>query len=420
MIAKNNVAQILFSLLTFFPSFSSFAQENFRPGYLVGLNGDTVRGFIDYRDQDRNISFKSELESAKTVHYPTTISGFTVADQIYISAIVETEKSGYTKDNLDIEGKFNIQSDTAFLQVLLNGEKSLYYYRNSIGKPSFYLGKAGSFELLLYKQFTRAEGGSYQIFENKMFLGQLHAYLNECPGIESKVKSGKYERKSLEKLFLYYYKCTNTEVEYKKETKKIPGEFGLVGGLSVASLRFKSDRGFNDLTETDFSTSTGFSVGFFFDAVLRGNGNRWSIYNEINMNSYKTSGVYEEYQHENSYSTSNITIGYVYQKLNTLLRYKAPTGNGCFFFNAGITNGLVFLGTNQKETETVFFAQRRTKYTSTPPDVRKYEQGLLFGLGSRVNKFSFEVRYEISNGISTYPTLKSSVDRFFFLIGYKF
>lgn len=37
---------LLFGLLPFF----AFAQANFKPGYVVTSNGDTVKGFIDYKE----------------------------------------------------------------------------------------------------------------------------------------------------------------------------------------------------------------------------------------------------------------------------------------------------------------------------------------------------------------------------------
>src|ERR1700744_1323148 len=46
--------------------FSSYAQSNYKPGYVVTLKGDTLHGFIDYHEWDRNpknISFKKDKDA---------------------------------------------------------------------------------------------------------------------------------------------------------------------------------------------------------------------------------------------------------------------------------------------------------------------------------------------------------------------
>jgi hypothetical protein len=53
-----NKLLLFFFLLPFF----SLAQTNYKPGYVVTLKGDTLRGFIDYKEWIKNpkyISFKN-------------------------------------------------------------------------------------------------------------------------------------------------------------------------------------------------------------------------------------------------------------------------------------------------------------------------------------------------------------------------
>ena len=61
-------------------------------------------------------------------------------------------------------------------------------------------------------------------------------------------------------------------------------------------------------------------------------------------------------------------------------------------------------------------------FSSAPviKETRYKEQGLLGGLGTKYKGFSFEARYELGNGISTYSGLKSITKRYFFLCGYRF
>ena len=64
-------------------------------------------------------------------------------------------------------------------------------------------------------------------------------------------------------------------------------------------------------------------------------------------------------------------------------------------------------------------------YSSNPPGepilqfFRYYEQGLMFGFGCEYKRWSGELRYETSNGISDYTSLKSPVHTEYILVGYK-
>lgn len=44
------VQRILFISLTLSFTQTVFCQTNFQPGYIVQLNGDTLKGWIDYRN----------------------------------------------------------------------------------------------------------------------------------------------------------------------------------------------------------------------------------------------------------------------------------------------------------------------------------------------------------------------------------
>lgn len=59
---------------------------------------DTVRGFVEHRNWDRNpskIFFKSDLTSAVKVCSPLEIRSFFVKDEVYESAIIDVDKSPF-------------------------------------------------------------------------------------------------------------------------------------------------------------------------------------------------------------------------------------------------------------------------------------------------------------------------------------
>src|ERR1700733_6331117 len=70
----------LLFLLFLLPLFS-LAQSNYKPGYVVTLKGDTLRGFIDYREWDSN----PNAINFKTIAANKTAQSFTPADIVYFN-----------------------------------------------------------------------------------------------------------------------------------------------------------------------------------------------------------------------------------------------------------------------------------------------------------------------------------------------
>src|ERR1700712_5017910 len=54
--------KFLFPLIAILLPFTIFAQSNYRPGYVIQSNGDTLKGYINYREWDqspKSIEFKN-------------------------------------------------------------------------------------------------------------------------------------------------------------------------------------------------------------------------------------------------------------------------------------------------------------------------------------------------------------------------
>lgn len=130
---------VLFSVWILF-SYLSYSQENFLPGFVINNSGDTLKGFIDYRNWAINpkvVDFKSPATSHPTTFIPPDIKEFSVKDEIYVSGIVEVENTSIEENRLQYDSKLKITVDTIFLQTLLRRKKGLYYYMNNNGRVNF-------------------------------------------------------------------------------------------------------------------------------------------------------------------------------------------------------------------------------------------------------------------------------------------
>jgi len=407
------------SIIFFFFLFQNiYSQENYLAGYIVSFKGDTLHGFIDYRNWEKNpqkISFKEKLTDDKVVFFPTEIKAFSVLDEIYESAIIKTEVSPFKTNDLEYDKELKFEGDTTFLQAVLKGKKSLYTYTNRLGEKQFYIKNGSSYELLAYKRYLNEDHDQTIVFENNKYLGQLSFYLNDCPSVMSKLPTIKYSQQSIENLFLFYNKCTNSGIDFQQKTEKGSMKVSVVAGISITSLKFKSsdNRVFISLVNADMSNSVNVTGGLSFNYVLPRNLKKWSITSKFLYTKFK----FSDYVNENSYSTTYVSLGISYIKMLNMARYNYVVGDFTIFCDAGFSLGFVATSTNYKRIESELYGEEIGKALD---DVRKYEYGYVVGLGAEFSRYSFEVVRETGTGISEYLMLSSQSTRYYFLLGYRF
>jgi hypothetical protein len=421
---KKFILKSILILSLIFISLESYCQENFLPGYLIEPAGDTLHGFVDYRNWVRNpdkISFKANLSDYKLEYTPDQIKGFSVSGEIYESAIVETEISPVNKQYLQYDPELHFRTDTAFLQVMFRGTKSLYSYVTKDEKDQFYIWQDTSCVLLIYKRYLVEKGHYNKIYiaEKNNYTGQLSLYLHECQTINKYIENIQYQKNSLDNLFLHYSKCTAEEFDFHRKDDEPRFEVGLLGGLSLTNLKL-SGTGYDYLINAGYDLSANISAGIFFDFIRVRNQHKWSWCNEILFTRFKVEGQYYQYFNENNYTTTYTTIALLYQKWNSMVRYKFPAGKLFIFANAGVSNGIVMMGTNSMTQEIKFYDMERTEDGNALTDTRFYELGFVAGIGTKFKKFSFETRFEIGNGFSDDDDLSAITNRYYFLLGYRF
>ncbi|MEO8795928.1 MAG: porin family protein [Daejeonella sp.] len=398
------------------------AQVNYLPGAIIKSEGDSIKGFIEYGNWAGNpgkINFKKTLSSAAQSFSPADIQEFSVKDEIYISRIVDVETSPVNTNDLTEDVALHLKKDTAFLQTILKGNKSLYYLKNSAGVENFYIAGDQKLELLVYKKYLVKNNDQLVSTSNKRFLGQLKLYLEDCSAIDDQLKNTSYTKASLEKLFEIYYKCSDTDADFQKKTENTVVHIGIFGGPSFTELSLKSDSQ-QDFLNADFGHSFSFTAGLFFDYVLPRNLKKWSINNELAFSNYMVKGYTEQYNDANNYSNSTYELGYSYIKMNNMVRFKFPVKTAFVYLNGGISNGYAISEKNYKVVKSTFYSNDKTEEGLAIKDTRKHEQGLVLGIGSDYNKLSFELRYERGNGMSNYTSVNSTTGRYFGLLGYRF
>ncbi|MGZ3750134.1 MAG: hypothetical protein ACXVAU_02590 [Mucilaginibacter sp.] len=192
------------ALLTVLP-FAIFAQSNYHEGYVLKNNGDTLKGFIDYREWDRtpkSIDFKTSKDSKEVLQFtPQTIRGFQITGmENYLSytGLISMDRTRFPDlpDGLDT-GK---QQASIFLKQLATGSYITLFYHNDEKKARFFIAeKNGPPVELVYHQYYTNEK---DIHEMPVYRGQLILYIN-------KFNTG--DKELLDKVGRVMYKETDLE-----------------------------------------------------------------------------------------------------------------------------------------------------------------------------------------------------------------
>lgn len=419
---KNILGRAGLILLLLFILGSTNAQQNYLKGYVLNTLKDTVKGFINYHEWEKNpekIKFKSSMEGKPETFRPLQILEFGVSDEIYVTAIVHSENSPHITNELDYDSRLKLKTDTVFLQSLVRGPKSLYYLKNKFGNDNLYIGTNTGFVLLEYKKYLKKHEGKRVVAQNNNYKGQLIYYLNGCPSLSAKINSLPYKPKSMTRIFKQYYGCTPAEIAFIRQTPQPKLEFGILAGASSTTIELHS-AGQEELTGADFGVSNDFLGGLYLNLVLPRNREKWSLYSELLYSGYSFQTSYEDYRNEEYYTISNYDLGFSYLNLNVMVRFKLPFKAVNIFANGGLGTGFLISNTNKKLTEKRFYSSYSLKEGKVLEDIRSIEQGYILGAGAMYNNLSLEFRYERGNGFSPYTGLGTTTSKMFLLLGYRF
>jgi hypothetical protein len=172
-------------LIAFLLPLFSFAQSNYSPGYVITLKGDTLRGYINYKEWDnnpKNVAFKKELSQPNSEIFSNkTLSGFAITGQQYYERyVVPVSLDVVDLSNIGSKLDTSYQTDTVFLRILNRGQyATLYGYKDNI-KSRFYLLEAGQnqpYELIYHAYYNLDESSSINYV--KRFRTQLQNVLQK-------------------------------------------------------------------------------------------------------------------------------------------------------------------------------------------------------------------------------------------------
>jgi hypothetical protein len=184
---------VLFGL--FFLSMTLHAQTDFRSGYIIKNQGDTLYGLIDYRadlKMSRICKFKNDAN--ETIDYrPNDILAYRIVNsKFYISKMINDRKS--------------------FLEFLINGKVKIYYLKDNTG-GRYYIDKENE-DLSEITNKEAVKHVAYQDLKDKKtnHIGLLLYFMQDAPQLQSRIKYlEKPEHHNLIELAEDYHNTLNQE-----------------------------------------------------------------------------------------------------------------------------------------------------------------------------------------------------------------
>lgn len=375
------------------------AQSDFRNGYIINKNNDTIHGLIDYKGNKasaRICSYREDVNAETQSFTPDEIKGYRFIDsKYYISMLVNN----------------GIEKKQIFIEYLINGIVDIYYYRDDHGEH--YLIDDGNNKLYELKNEEKEVmvNGTRYMKESKEYIGLLKAVFKDSPTTNKKIENINLNHKSLITITNDYHNevCVDKEcIIYEKKLPKTKNTYGLVIGLNGMSFSGTSEftKKYYYMRNSDFGFEIFPSIGLYY---------------KVNM-PFVNERLY--FQYEGTYSRVTLTTSNTYieptYNMNvfnditltqnafnnlTVIKYEFPKGKIRPTFQIG---GYVnfFLKAEYNRNQVVKYSWGETYYTNQAKDnpFAKNELGVNCGVGIKSiyhkgKELYLDLRYQRGIGI---------------------
>lgn len=308
--------------------FGAKAQSDFRPGYIITLQGDTINGLINFNGDKanaKNCIFKKETDLEKVTYTPDQIKSYRFIDgKYYVSSFFMN---------------YNFK-DRVFLELLIKGSVSIFYY-SAEGKDHYFATKDTSIiELDHHDKLTGiAEKDILIRSKPEKYIGQLKFLLQDQPSIFGSIEKIDCSAKDLILITKEYQKlsCPSQEcIQYEKKTGgKLKLKVGILSSTGFSNLSSPPYLMYiNDYEETkclDFKPAFTYEIGASLNMYLDYNGrNKFCIQLSPALNFVEYSSNEERPLYPLLY-IYKLNINYTTLKIPLLLKYSFYSSNMSIF-----------------------------------------------------------------------------------------
>ena len=391
------------------------AQTNFRPGYVLPLAGDTLRGEVDLRDSRANSQrcrFRASPDAAVTTYSPAELRGYGLpaAAKRYRTLSVAASRA----------------AQPYFLEVLVDGPASLYFLRDAQQHEFYYVASPKLPLTLLEHSFVQVvRDGHVYNEERSPFRNTLAIALAGCAPAQATLPRLLFQETSLRKVVQQYNACQGYQAHQEQPTDAGgKAVFGVMAGGGSYTLSY-SGFPYRDATVTDHST------GVVVGPTLRFSSGRLSQKLALVMALLYGAEKYEidapsQFTGAPSGSRTRSRFDLAYLRLPVMFRYTYPRGKVAPVAELGFTLAYALKTTNTVEQTNAYYANGVYSPPETffdGPNFRSIQLGAGVGLGLSTrtaagHAVALLFRAEQSNGFSGRNGIGTSVLRFYGLLHY--
>ena len=198
---------------------------DFKPGYIISLNGDTLSGMIDYRNDlkmSKTCRFIPKNATSEVVYKPNEIRAFRFENgKFFVSRDLKTP------DNQPVK---------LFLEYLIHGKVDVYYYKDTKGNHYLIDKEGRELTELPYEEKIKTDSNGVAYFDKSTkYIGILLLYMSDTPSMSKEITETKEpSHESLIKLAKDYHKASCGDyscIIYEKKESLVHYKVELVAGV---------------------------------------------------------------------------------------------------------------------------------------------------------------------------------------------
>jgi len=231
---------------------ATYAQSNYKKGYIITAATDTLRGFIDHQEWVKspvNINFKQQKDSKDFKTYTAdNISKFKVEGaEEYVSFKGNISADEIFYPNLPVTLDTSVVYKTVFIEKVTPGKGvALYYHRDAIRHRFFIQDEDGPVQELIYHEYYNNDKS--KVLKDQKYKQQLTLligkYLQNNGKLIDKLDNVAYDEADLKQLInkLNFNNGTaNTPTEVNGDSAVSKFSFFAGIGVNYAKMEVKGD-----------------------------------------------------------------------------------------------------------------------------------------------------------------------------------
>jgi len=410
-----------------FLSLSAIAQENYKDGYIVRSDRDTVRGQIDFRDwlvNPAKISFLNSQTGKSESYQAEDLSAFSVNGDVYRSFKVHinpfsldpvvTTSDSWNGDAYD---------STVFLRLIIGGKLSLYYYKDHRDLTYFFVqgqgavqGEGGVPEQLRIRNQVIDKDGQRMVMKDEFYRGQLAVRLADCGKMTDRLGSLAYTESALRKLIFNYNNCGKDTAEQlvREDSHHRSVSFSPLLGYFHSSFRLK---GALTAARMSWPSYSGLTGGVGMQVLLPRQRGQFALITDLIFSHFSSRS--STYYVNNFYSETGV-LDYNMLKLDIQFRYLYPTGGVRPFLNLGFSNSMIINNKSyQNEHNTALSEDEHDPPFGISGAMNSYQIGFIGGAGVLAGRLSVEARFERTTGLVDVASGSSPIVSWNLLVGFR-